>query len=214
MSNLAEIVSEIIKELDEKDAVRERLIQVSRAIVRASSSAVVALHAGDVEKADRLLSEASDLLKSIATDLERYPEYQYTGPMPQAYQEFSEANILRAIIMQQKMPTPRELSVPSPFYLSGLADAIGEVRRFCLDLLRRGNVRKAVELLKLMENAYLVLRPLNEPSSLIPGLKRRRDVLRRLVEETRRDITLSLINERLRKSIDRLLREIERNGKD
>ena len=121
-----------------------------------------------------------------------------------AYQEYVEANILFSIELEGIFPKPEDLNVPTLSYLLGLADSVGEFRRKALDALRVGDIENAETSLKIMEDIYANLLPLDEAFSLVSELRRKCDVARRLIEITRGDVTNEVRRNALEKSIDRL----------
>ncbi|MCE4603602.1 MAG: haloacid dehalogenase, partial [Aeropyrum sp.] len=60
-----------------------------------------------------------------------------------------------------------------------------ELRRLCLDLVRHAEFEVAWRLLEIMEAIYLELRSLDYPEALIPGVRHKADVARRLVDDTK-----------------------------
>jgi translin len=84
---------------------------------------------------------------------------------------------------------PETIKVPSIEYTLGLADVIGEYRRLSLDTLREGDVEKGEEYLKLMDEIFIELLELDEAYMHVPGLRRKTDVARKIIEITRGDIT-------------------------
>jgi len=87
----------------------------------------------------------------------------------------------------------------------GLADVIGEYRRLTLDALREGDVEKSEECLKIMDEIYVELMAMDEAYMLVPGLRRKCDVARKVIESTRGDVT----QEMRRKSLENYLRRFE-----
>ncbi len=207
-------LSEIDAVLKAKDGNREKVIAFSREIIRRSGSAVLAIHKGDWEAAAQSLDEARKALEGALKVCKKQREFYYVGPMPQAFQEFAEANILAALIRNEDAPSPQQLYVPVESYITGLADAIGEMRRHALDSLRKDNFPEAERALKTMEEAYTALKSLDFPRAVVPNLKRKVDVNRRLVEETRGDVTLALQGLRIRESIEKAMKAQAKNGRD
>jgi translin len=107
----------------------------------------------------------------------------------EALQEYAEANIFFTLIKEGRFVTPEEIKVPSIEYTLGLADVIGEYRRLSLDTLREGDVEKGEEYLKLMDEIFIELLELDEAYMHVPGLRRKTDVARKIIEVTRGDIT-------------------------
>ncbi len=71
--------------------------------------------------------------------------------------------------------------------------------------LREGDVAKGEKCLQTMDEIYVELEALDEAYMLVPGLRRKNDVARRIIESTRGDIT----QEVRRKSLEDYLRQFE-----
>jgi translin len=85
----------------------------------------------------------------------------------------------------------------------GLADAVGELRRLSLDALREGDVKKGEDCLRIMDEIFIELLGLDEAYMLVPGLRHKSDIARRIIETTRGDIT----QEVRRKSLEEYLKK-------
>jgi len=206
MKNLDEIASRLQEELDEKDTVREIAIKASRAIIRTSSSAIHRIHKG--EASNDLMAEAAEETSRLRSLLEDHPDILGSGLVTDALQEMSEAAILQSIVTgKDSLPTPEELGVPGPAYLLGLADAVGELRRFALESLRSGRVAEAEEHLEVMEEIFQVLMLFDYPQALV-SIKRKQDIARSLLEKTRGEITLAVSSRRLEAKIEDLERRL------
>ena len=120
-----------------------------------------------------------------------------------ALQEYSEANILLNLVTSTKFVAPNEINVPSIEYVLGLADVIGEYRRMTLDFLREGRVEKGENCLGLMDEMFSELVAMNE-SLLVPGLRRKCDVARKIIEVTRGDVTQEARRNILEKQLKRM----------
>ena len=68
-----------------------------------------------------------------------------------ARKEYSEANITLAVISGGDIPQPEDLGVEPSTYLNGLAEVIGELRRYILDSLRRESFDRCDELMEVMD---------------------------------------------------------------
>src|SRR2546428_12184283 len=82
--------------------------------------------------------------------LEDHPDLVHSGFVENALQELCEASIIHAISTGKPLPGPKECAGTDAAYLLGLGDVVGEIRRFALEELRRGNVARAAEHLKEM----------------------------------------------------------------
>ena len=126
-----------------------------------------------------------------------------------ALQEYAEANIFQGLIKEARFVTPNEINVPALDYVLGLADVIGEYRRLVLDALREGEVKKGEEGLKIMDDSYIELMAMDEAYMLVPGLRRKCDMARRIIETTRGDVT----QEVRRKALENRLIQLEKTGR-
>ena len=66
---------------------------------------------------------------------------------------------------------------------------MGEIKRMVYDKLRKGEVARASDLFELMEEIYTLLSPFAVYDHIIQGVRRKLDVSRILVENTRAAIT-------------------------
>ena len=120
-----------------------------------------------------------------------------------AFQEYSEANIFLILVREERFVTPAEINVPSVDYVLGLADVIGEYRRLALDNLREGEVEKGEKCLEIMDQVFIQLLALDEAYMLVPGLRHKSDIARRIIESTRGDITLEVRRKSLEDQLKR-----------
>jgi translin len=111
--------------------------------------------------------------------------------------ELVEAHATLALVKGKAIPEPEALDVPYPAYLNGVCEAASELRRRCLDEMRRGEMEEAERLLQTMDRIYDVLSTFDFPNAITGGLRRRVDQLRGVLERTRGDLTNSLRQERL-----------------
>jgi len=197
-------------ELERKNAAREQVLRWSRELVRACANSIRAVHRHDFAKAEALVREASDLHAQICHTLEDMADIYWTGYVQDAQKELVEACATFALVRGSPLPDPRSLGIaPGPF-LNGLAEAVGELRRYVLDLLRRGEMEGCERLLESMDEIYALLVTIDYPDALTGGLRRTTDSTRGIVEKTRGDLTLALRQEALRDA----LRSAERSVGD
>lgn len=182
---LASIVESIDSYLSERDRVREEAIRLSRDVVRSSGWAVTAVHKGDMDEAMRHLADAEEKTRRLLEITRPYPELYYSGMVYNAVSEYVEARVFIDIITGRGLPAPEELGVQPVPYLQGLGDVVGELRRLALEMVRRERFDVAWRLLDAMEQIYLQLRGLDYPDALAPGIRRKADTARRLVDDTK-----------------------------
>jgi len=189
MPALKTILKEIKGELKEKEKVREKAQKDMRKATSLSKQAILLIHQKKMGKAAKLIGEARKIISELGETSNKYPDIVYSGLFSAALQEFSEANILINLVEKTAFVTPKEINVPSVDYVLGLADVIGEYRRMALDALREGKVEKGEECLRIMDKIYTELMGMNEAYMLVPGLRRKCDIARRIIEQTRGDVT-------------------------
>jgi translin len=188
-------------ELDRKNAAREQVLRWSREMVRACANSIRAVHRRDLEVAEERLAEARALNQQICETLAGLGDIYWTGYVQDAQKELVEASATLALVTGGRLPDPAELGIaPAPF-LNGLAEAVGELRRYIMDRLRRGELDGCEELLQLMDDIYSLLVTIDYPDALTGGLRRTTDSTRGILEKTRGDLTLALRQEALQAAL-------------
>lgn len=183
------VVESSIKEassiFDEIVRRRERLIKESRDVISLSSQAIVSIHGSDVSRAKKLKREAKEKLAELrviaGSDLTRYllvPE-----------QEYVECNVMLALAEDAQIPSRKQLSVAHGSYVLGLLDAIGELKRSVYDSIRKSDFEDAGRKFSVMESLYLMISPLSVYDNIVQGVRRKLDVARILIEDTRATVT-------------------------
>ena len=183
-------------ELDGKFAAREVALQTSRTLIRTSANAIRALHRGEVDRAEELMEKGSALLAEAREACRDHPD---------AAKEYAEARLTAALSAGRRLPLPAEIGVAAAPYLNGLGEAVGELRRRLLDLLRQGEIDRAEETLAAMVEVLDLLAALDYPDGMTGGLRRTTDVARALIERSRADLTTTVVQERLRADLQRHL---------
>ncbi len=188
-----------------KNKIREDTHESMRKATSLSKQSILLLHQNRFDDAEKMLAEAKERISKLQKLAEKCPEIVYGGMFSAALQEYSEANILLVLVKENRFVTPAEIAVPSVDYVLGLADVIGEYRRLALDYLREGEVEKGVECLEVMDQIFIQLLALDEAYMLVPGLRHKSDIARRIIETTRGDITVEV----RRKSLEDYLKKYQ-----
>jgi translin len=201
--NLDSITERIRFNLSAKDAARERALPLCREVIRYSSQAIRAIHRQEYEPAEGLLKSARKLLDEAEEQLTGDVELSNTGFLRDAQKEYAEGSAVLTLVTRQPLPTPEGLGVDSASYLNGLGEAVGELRRYLLDSMRKGDLSRGEELLTAMDDIYNVLVTIDFPDAITGGLRRTTDMVRGVLERTRSDLTLAIRQQELEKKIER-----------
>lgn len=185
LSNIQSDVEKInikFKDIEER---RNAIIKGTRDATILCSKAIVSLHSHKkeesleyIEKAKKLLQEFKELGKD---DLQKY--------LYIAEQEYVEAFCLFSIAENYDIPGMKTLDVSDISYVMGLLDCIGEIKRMIIDKIRSEGTSNVNTLFELMDKIYGIIYPLAVYDNLMPGLRKKLDVSRILIENVRAIIT-------------------------
>lgn len=190
------------QDLDAANRAREVALAACRRTIRACGSSIRAVHLLRPEEALRLADEAGGALREAQGALSPFPSLVGSGPLHDAAKEYAEARLTAAMVADLPLPSSQELEVPAAAWLNGLAEAASELRRHLLDRLREGNLARAEALLATMDEAYGLLVTMDYPDAVSGGLRRTTDALRAVLERTRGDLTITLVQSRLQAALD------------
>jgi translin len=190
--------SAVRSELDDKYGARELALKNCRKIIRSSANAIRALHRNETAEARHLLAEARRLIEEAEGPLSEHHDIYHAGFFYDAVKEYAEAETTAALFAGEKLPLPSDIGVHSVPYMKGLGEAVGELRRRLLDLLRAGHLAEAESVFRQMEAIHDLMTSLDYPDGMTDGLRRTTDVARQLIERSRADLTTTVVQERLR----------------
>jgi translin len=205
LSSLETIIQQVKNELTAKNKIREDAHEYMRKASSLSKQSILLLHQKRFDNAQKMLNDAKNIITNLQEQAKEYPEIIYSGMFSATLQEYSEANIILTLIKDDRFMLPSEINVPPTDYILGLADVIGEYRRLALDYLREGKVENGVKCLEIMDQIFIQLLALDEAYMLVPGLRHKSDIARRIIETTRGDITLEV----RRKTLEDQLKKFE-----
>ncbi len=164
---------------------REHLIKESRDIVILCSQSIISLHQGNIQESQSKLDKAKNLYLSLKTvaedDLSRY--------LSTSEQELVEANLLMNIVKNESLLGISDIGVSSQAYLFGILDCIGEIKRMVYDMVRYGRYDKAESLFIVMQEIYNAVYPFSIYDNIVNGIRKKLDVCKILIENTRELIT-------------------------
>jgi len=196
LDNLQNTIDEICEGLEAKNAVRDETLRRSRQLSRYFANSIRASHRNDLADAESLLATARSAAAEMISDAQQYPDLFYAGYTQDALKELAEAHITYALITERSLPTPEDMTVEPACY-----EAVGEMRRYVLDRLRRGDVATGERLLAVMDDIYSLLITVDFPDAITGGLRRHTDMVRGVLERTRGDLTTAVRQEEMKTAL-------------
>jgi translin len=207
--NLDQISEDVRVRFDQRMDARERALPAARRAIRSCANAIRAIHRSEWEQAHRLMDQAKAAIDEGQLAVRDHPEIRFAGYLQDAQKEYAEARITEAVVTGvSQLPTPEELGVEDAPFLNGMAEAIGEGRRYILDLLRHGEVDRGEAILSAMDDIYYVLVSMDYPDAITMNLRRSTDVARSLIEKTRGDLSIAIVQRQLRDALDRHAKDV------
>ena len=202
-SNIEAIAQSVRSSFMAKDAAREKALRLCREVIRCSANAIRAIHRGELDQARSSLDTAYGLLQEAAENLAQHSELRHTGFLHDSQKEYAEGCVTLALVLNDALPTPEDLGVSYAAYLHGLGEAVGEMRRYILDTIRRDDLSRCEEVLSYMDDIYGILVTMDFPDALTYGLRRTTDVVRGILEKTRGDLTIAIRQRDLEQRLER-----------
>ncbi|NPV09605.1 MAG: haloacid dehalogenase [Anaerolineae bacterium] len=203
MADLESIVQPLRELLETKNQIRDETLGRARVLTRLCANSIRATHRQEFEQARSLLEQARQLALEMRDATADHSDLYLAGYTQDALREYAEASITLAVVMDRPIPSAGDLSVDAPAYLNALAEAVGEMRRHVLDLIRRDQMDRAEAVLAIMDEAYWQLVTVDFPSAITGNLRHNTDMVRGVLERTRADLTTSQEQLRLRQAIRR-----------
>ena len=207
--NLDQISEDVRRRFDQRMEARERALPAARRAIRSCANAIRAIHRPEWDQAHRLMDQAKAAIDEGLSAVHDHPEIRFAGYLQDAQKEYAEARITEAVVTGSgQLPTPEELGVEDAPFLNGMAEAIGEGRRHILDLLRNGEVDRGEAILSAMDDIHYVLVSIDYPDAITMNLRRSTDVARSLIEKTRGDLSIAIVQRQLRDALDRHAKDV------
>ena len=179
-------LNEFSERMTQLESNREALIKETREVNLLCSKAIILLHQNKLAEAETLLEKSSILINNLKThvifDLERY--------LWPAEQEYVEASILKEIVQKKSnISNHYTLNVSLNAYVTGLLDCIGEIKRMIYDCLRKNEFDFSISLFEIMQYIYSLIYPFSAYDNVLPGIRKKSDVSKRLIDDVRITIT-------------------------
>ncbi|MFN3909836.1 MAG: hypothetical protein ACK4J0_01210 [Candidatus Anstonellaceae archaeon] len=171
---------EIISYLEKKEKEHDKLIALSRNLIRTASNSIKLMHSNNLQEAKKNLSKLSKDIKAFSHFSE---EYKYlVDPIAQ---EYVEAALLLAALEKKPFPNYKKLNVSPQAYLLGLLDLFGELKREVILSLLNNQKERAWYLFNIMSELFDELLVIRFSNSILPNFKRKLDIAKIQLEDSR-----------------------------
>jgi len=200
---LSALAEPVLSSLGASHAAREVGLPACRRCIRACGLSIRAVHRLELDRARELADEAEAALREAQSAVAAFPAVAFAGFVHDAEKEYVEARVTAALVTGDALPSAASLSVQPAAWLNGLAEAASELRRHLLDRLRAGEHDRAESLLGVMDDVYTLLVTVDFPDAITGGLRRTTDAFRAVLERTRGDLTVTVLQRRLQSTIER-----------
>jgi len=207
--NFDEIFVTIDKNLATIDSIREEILQQIRQIVRIAAETIKAVHREEWQIAEKNILEMKTSLQNTRNRVNNHEILVRRNYIEIAEQEYAEATLLYHLLHDKQLKDPSNLDIPDLSWLLGLADVAGELRRHCLDAIRKGDIPRAENVLDLMEEIYRQLFSLDYPKGLTGNLREKTDTIRKLLQATRGEVSMATHISRLNQNLEKILDQHE-----
>ncbi len=183
------MLEDIEEKLEKAYQKREEVLKKRRDILPLCQEGVKAVQKGNLQEAEEKKKKAWSIIRGCESELEGNPVL-LDKALGRSYQEYAELCITKRFIEERELP---EIDVPDKYYLTGLGDAIGEIKRVGMDRLAEGDIKGAEEIEKDLENLYEELNRFSYPNSVVPNLKRKQDVAQKVINDLHDNIVSAKI---------------------
>jgi translin len=145
---------EIQKEFNDADSQRELLIKKTRDVLKLSKQLIYSLHREDLDSSKALEKDIKKSFSELQQIADKSPELKYSGSFKISAQEYVEAMCYYGFVVDNKIPTHKELGVIPIFYLYGLCDLTGELVRKAINDAIKGRWDSALKIKDIVEEIY------------------------------------------------------------
>lgn len=142
--------SNIRKEMEKTENLRENIIALSRDIIQISKKIIYSIHRNNLKEASKYVKD----IKIKKTKLDKINKYVDANINKVAYQEYVEAMCYYGFVKDKKIPTKSSLKVETEDFLLGLCDLTGELERKAVNSIINKQFKQVIEIKELVEEIY------------------------------------------------------------
>ncbi|MDE1854756.1 MAG: hypothetical protein KGH57_00325 [Candidatus Micrarchaeota archaeon] len=183
-------VARIERRLLDLQKKKDRVLELSRDVVRVAGKSITEMHAGNLREAGSGMKRITALVSRLRK-IEKGFEYFSV----QAHQEYVEAMAFYIILKERRLASAGELRVGEIPYLLGMMDLTGELKREAIESIREEDLDAANAYYGFMKGIYDSTRAMRFANSLVPEFRRKQDTARIQLETTAGEL-LSAVRKR------------------
>ena len=147
-------LKKIKENMDLFESARDRLIGLSREIVRLSKQIIYSDHRGEGEKAGKLQADADSLFCQMSLLIKKNPRLSSQGSARIAIQEYVEAKAFGDVLRNDQVPPYEDKYLEEENYLMGLCDLVGELNRRAVNAAIKGDVETPKKIRDVVDELY------------------------------------------------------------
>ncbi len=166
-------VNEIEKKLMDMQERKDKVLEISRELIRTAGRAITLIHARELDKAGSSMKTLVALEKKL-----RGAEKGFEYFSVQAHQEYVEAMAFYTVFKEQRLVSASEVGVDEVPYLLGMMDLVGELKREIIESMRAERLDDANAYYGFMKGIYDSTRSMRFASSLVPDFRHKQDTAR------------------------------------
>ena len=153
--SLVKAFKDISKKYAEDDLYREKIIILTREIIKPSKQAIYAVHKNEFNQANKLIVNAE---KGISNAFKIFSKSNLKdiGSLKSALEEYVEAKTYLTFVRDNKLLLPNELfkEIHYETYLCGIADLTGEMSKRAVISATQGNFDDVKHIKTIIEDIY------------------------------------------------------------
>ena len=155
-----------------------------------------------------MIADSRSALDEGLAAVDGHADIRHAGYLQDAQKEYAEANLTLALVTGTDLPGPTDLEVEDAPISEGcpMRSGKGGAGSSISSAPATWNGRR--QLLGAMEEMYGVLVTMDYPDAITMNLRRATDVSRSLIEKTRGDLSISVVQKDLRDALDRHAEEL------
>jgi len=154
---LKEEFSNLVKQYDLDDDLRDKIIILTRNITKFSKQAIYAIHRDELDEAKKLIVQAEDEMKR-GSEIINESEIHLMNNFRGGIEEYIEAKAYLLYVTENKIPTRKELmfanKIPYETYMEALSDFTGELAKRSITLATANKIDEVKKIKETIDEVY------------------------------------------------------------